>query len=301
MVWLVLTVIFVVIGAIGLFVFVAAAKGTDGRFGGAITVILALLAEVVLTLASSFALLGTGQVGLVYNFAGKLTGVKTQPGLIAKAPWTSIVKESVQIQREDFVLGAENSAVTNDQQEITANLAINYEVDPQHVFTLYKNVGPSWKQKLVDSRVLQDFKEVTATYHTIDITNHREQLRRDTLARLKQELAPYSITVTDFFIQNIGFSQAYQNAITAKQVQVQKAQQAQAKVAQAHAEAQQAIQFAEGQAASISLVGHALQNFPEVLKLRALEHLSPKAEVIYCANASCPAFLGTLGDSAAKK
>ena len=295
MVWLVLTVVISVIGAIGLFVFVASEPQGDGRLGGAATVILAVLAEIILTLACSFATLGTGQVGLVYNFAGKLTGVKTQPGVIAKAPWTSIVKESVQVQREDFVLGDANAAVTQDQQEITANLAVNYEVDPQHVLALYKDVGSSWKQKLIDSRVLQDFKEVTATYHTIDITNHREQLRRDTLARLKAELAPYSITVRDFFIQNIGFSQAYQNAITAKQVQVQKAQQAEAKVAQAHAEAEQAIQFAQGQARSIALVGNALQNFPEVLKLRALEHLSPKAQVVYCANASCPAFLGTLG------
>jgi len=295
MVWLVLTVVISVIGAIGLFVFVGSGPGGEARFGGAATVILCVLAEIILTLACSFATLGTGQVGLVYNFAGKLTGVKTQPGVIAKAPWTSIVKESVQVQREDFVLGDANAAVTQDQQEITANLAVNYEVDPQHVLALYKDVGSSWKQKLIDSRVLQDFKEVTATYHTIDITNHREQLRRDTLARLKAELAPYSITVRDFFIQNIGFSQAYQNAITAKQVQVQKAQQAEAKVAQAHAEAEQAIQFAQGQARSIALVGNALQNFPEVLKLRALEHLSPKAQVVYCANASCPAFLGTLG------
>src|SRR5437660_802581 len=124
MVWLVFTVIFAIAGALGLAFLIGGDKETGAKFGGGLAIVLAILAEVILTLACSFATLGTGQVGLVYNFAGKLTGVRTQPGVIFKAPWTSIVKESVQIQRENFVLGDSNQAVTQDQQEITANLAI---------------------------------------------------------------------------------------------------------------------------------------------------------------------------------
>lgn len=265
------------------------------KFIPAVVMVITVGVFILVTLICSIARLQTGQVGLVYNFAGKLTGTVTKPGVIWKAPWTSIVKESVQVQRENFVLGQDNQAVTEDQQEITANLAVNYEVDPDHVLDLYKNVGASWKVKLIDSRVLQDFKEVTATYPTIAITNHREQLRRETLARLKKELAPYSVTVTDFFIQNIGFSKAYTDAITAKQVQVQRAQQAQAKVAQASAEAAQVVATARGEAEAIRLQGAALRANPEVLTLRAIEKLNPKAQVIFCANASCPSFLGSLG------
>ena len=294
--WLIVTILLGVAAAVAVAIIIGSTN-KDTKLGAIIALVVAGALELILTLVFSITTLGTGQVGLVYNFAGKLTGTKQNAGVIWKDPWTSIKKESVQIQREDFVLDSNNAAVTQDQQEITANLAINYEVDPNHVFDLYKNVGSNWKTKLIDSRVLQDFKEVTATYHTVDITNHREQLRRDTLERLRRELAPYSVTVTDFFIQNIGFSKAYQDAITAKQVQVQKAQQAEAKVAQARAEAQQQVQQAEGQAKAIFLVGRALRNNPEVLKLRALEHLNPKAQVIFCANASCPSFLGSLTPS----
>lgn len=301
MAWLILTVLLGIAAAVAVFVVIGNEGGSNGKFWGIVSLVVIAGLELIITLIFSIATLSTGQVGLVYNFAGKLTGVRDNPGVIWKAPWTSIRKESVQIQREDFALNKDNAAVTNDQQEITANLAINYEVDPQHVFDLYKNVGANWKQKLIDSRVLQDFKEVTATYHTIDITNHREGLRKDTLDRLRHELAPYSITVTDFFIQNIGFSAAYQNAITAKQVQVQRAQQAEAKVAQSKAEAQQLVQKAEGEAKAIFLQGRALRNNPEVLKLRAIENLNPKAQVIFCANASCPSFLGSLTQSSIGK
>lgn len=294
MAWLILTILLAIAGAAAVLFFVGNDKGSEGRFGAGIAIVFVVGIELIITLIFSISTLGTGQVGLVYNFAGKLTGTKQNPGVIWKAPWTSIHKESVQIQRENFPLGNSNAAVTNDQQEITADLAINYEVDPNHVFDLYKNVGSNWKQKLIDSRVLQDFKEVTATYHTVDITNHREQLRRDTLARLRKELAPYSVTVTDFFIQNIGFSKAYQDAITAKQVQVQRAQQAEAKVAQSKAEAQQLVQQAEGQAKAIYLQGRALRKNPEVLKLRAIEKLNPRAKIVYCSSGDCPTFLGSL-------
>lgn len=315
MAWLILTILLLIVGAVGLFAVVGNEGGSNGRFWGAITIVAAIGVELLITLIFSIQTLGTGQVGLVYNFAGKLTGTRQEAGVIWKAPWTHIRKESVQINREDFQLGSGGNnndcqqptsstnlgcAVTEDQQEITADLAINYEVDPEHVFDLYKNVGANWRTKLIDSRVLQDFKEVTATYHTIAITNHREQLRRDTLARLKRELAPYSVTVTDFFIQNIGFSQTYQAAINAKQVQVQRAQQAEAKVAQARAEAQQVVQSAEGQAKAIELQGRALRNNPGVLKLRAIEKLNPNAQVVFCANAACPSFLGSLGSLGGK-
>jgi regulator of protease activity HflC (stomatin/prohibitin superfamily) len=247
----------------------------------------------VVTLLFSFATLGTGHVGLQYNFAGKLVGVKDKPGLIVKAPWSSLLKESVQIQREEFQLDTANSAVSKDQQPITADLVINYEVDPKHVLDLYKNVGPSWRSKLIDSRVLQDFKEVTATYPTIKITNAREQLRVDTRDRLRRELAPYSITVTDFFIQNLGFSKAYENAVEQKQVQVQKAQQAQAKVAQATAEAEQAVAIAEGQAKAINAKGRAIRANPQILYLEAIDKLNPRAQVIICTGTTCPSILPT--------
>lgn len=289
MVWVVFTIIFGIAGSIGLAMIFFSAADSPSKFWGMATVGFAVLAEVILTAATSFALLGTGQVGLQYNFAGKLVGVKENAGVVPKAPWSHIKKESVQIQREEFLLDRDNSAVSKDQQPVFGHLVLNYQVDPKHVFTLYKEVGPNWKAKLVDSRVLQDFKEITATYPTIQLTAQREQLRQETKRRLVNELRPYSITVTDFFIQNLGFSEGYQNAIEAKQVQVQAAQQAQAKVAQIQAEADQAVAQAQGlaksrvvaaeaEAKANKLIGNSIND--RLIDLRRIEALA-KANTIY--------------------
>jgi regulator of protease activity HflC (stomatin/prohibitin superfamily) len=89
------------------------------------------------------------------------------------------------------------------------------------------------------------------------------------------------------FVNNVGYSQAYTNAIEAKQVQVQAALQAQAN----RAEAQQAVEQARGEAQAISLRGRALRNNPEVLRLEAIDKLNPNASVVICTGSTCPSFL----------
>jgi cytochrome c-type biogenesis protein CcmH/NrfG len=95
----------------------------------------------------------------------------------------------------------------------------------------------------------------------------------------------------DVFVNNVGYSEAYTNAIEAKQVQVQAALAAQAKVAQARAEAEQAVAQAKGEAEAISLRGKALHNNPEVLRLEAIDKLNPNDQVIICTGQTCPSFL----------
>jgi regulator of protease activity HflC (stomatin/prohibitin superfamily) len=243
--WVILTVIASLV-VMGCFLTIAFAAGDD-KFFGVIGIVITVILWGVISIFMSLHRLNTGQVGLVYSFSGKLTGSNDNAGVIWLAPWQHMRRASVQVQSESFELGQGNSAVSKDQQPIFAKLVLNYEIDPNHVVDLYKNVGPNWKAKLVESRVLQDFKEVTATYPTTQITASREQLRVDTRDRLRKELGPYSITVTDLFVSNIGFSQGYTDAIEAKQVQVQAAARAQAKVAQVKAEADQAVAEAEGQ------------------------------------------------------
>jgi prohibitin 2 len=218
---------------------------------------------------------------------------------VLTAPWQHIKTENIAIQKEIFTFDGSNSAVSKDQQPITATLVVNYEVEPQSVVHLYKTVGPSWKTVLLDGRVPQDFKETTAQFTSPQITLNRPALRKITLARLRRELAGYDIRVVDVFVNNVGYSLAYTNAIEAKQVQVQAALQAEAKVAQAQAEAQQAVAKARGDAEAIALRGRALHNNPEVLRLEAIDKLNPNAQVIICTGQTCPSFLpsGLIGST----
>jgi prohibitin 2 len=289
--WLVLTVIFGIVG-IGGVVWARGATVGNSRFAGAAVAGGAVIAWLVLTFFLSLHTVGQREVGIVYNFSGTIAGKKS-PGVVVTAPWQHIKTENIAIQKEIFAFDSSNSAVSKDQQPITATLVVNYQVEPNDVINLYKRVGPTWKTVLLDGRVPQDFKETTAQFTSPQITLNRPALRKITLARLRRELAQYDIRVVDVFVNNVGYSQAYTDAIEAKQVQVQAALQAQAKVAQAQAEAQQAVAKAKGEAEAISLRGKALRNNPEVLRLEAIDKLNPNASVVICTGNTCPSFLPT--------
>jgi regulator of protease activity HflC (stomatin/prohibitin superfamily) len=111
-----------------------------------------------------------------------------------------------------------------------------------------RTVGPDYQQKLIDSRVLNYTKEESVKYSATDVAPNRETIRTAVRERLKGDLAPYSITVIDFLIDNISFDPAFEQSILNKQVATQDAQKAAAVVAQKTAEAQQAVETAKGAA-----------------------------------------------------
>lgn len=245
---------------------------------------------IAITLASMLHTVGQREVGIVYNFSRTIEGRK-DPGVVMTAPWHYVEKENVGIQHLEYDLGTANSAVSRDQQPVTAKIAVNFQINSANVLDLYRRVGPRWKDIIIDSRVLQDFKEITATYGTPDLVTKREQLRQDMKKRLSEELAPYDITVVDVFVRNLGFSKSYTDSIEAKQRQVQDALRAEARIRQVQAEAEQKVAAARGEAqANVARAqGEATANrlrqqslTPMLLQLEAIKRLNPQAQLIVC-------------------
>jgi len=223
---------------------------------------------------------GQREVAIVFNFSGTVSG-KKDPGVVTTAPWQHVKKENVGILHDEWTFDIEqNAAVSKDQQKLGALLAVNYQIDPAKVVDLYKRVGPSWKTIIIDSRVPQIFKEVTSTYRTPEITERREELRRETRRRLSAELAPYDIKVIDVFIKNLSFSPEYTQAIEAKQKQVQEAAQARARIGQIKAEAQQKVIAATADAKSNRLRRTSLN--PLLIQQYAIDKLNPNVQMIIC-------------------
>jgi regulator of protease activity HflC (stomatin/prohibitin superfamily) len=294
MFWVILTVIAILVMGGAVVALVGSTAPGDRRDVALATLVITPLIWVAVSIGFSLHTVGQRQVGVVYNFSGTITG-KVDPGIAWTLPWQHINKANVGIQREDFILDAGNAASSKDLQPIFANLTLNYQVEPAKIIELYKTVGPGWKETLLDSRVLQDFKEVTASFSAAEITTSRPQLRADTKARLSEELKKYDIHVVDFFVKNLGYSETYRASIDRKNVQVQAALQAQAKVAQATAEANQAIATARGEAQSVLVKARADAEAnrlkrnsltPLLVQNNAIDKLSDNVKII--CTGTCP-------------
>lgn len=302
MTWLILTIILGIIFVGGVLLALAFRKnghpddkaGGQWLFGGIAA--LSGFLWLILTIASMVHTVDAGHVGVVYTF-GEITG-QTEEGFQLTAPWQSLKEANVQVQRHTFGQGGGDNteidrerdidAFSEESQDVFIVATINYQVSPEAIQGLYRNVGANWFDRLVLSRVLQFVKDETVKYPTVDIAPNREQIRVAVRDRLRVELAPYSVSVVDFLIDNIEFPQAFKDAITSKQVAEQEALRAEEQIRQREAEAEQRrveaqgiadsnVITAEGQAEANQLLAQSLTD--EVIQYQAIQKLADDIEI----------------------
>ncbi|HEY7381692.1 MAG TPA: SPFH domain-containing protein [Gaiella sp.] len=300
MLWIVATVVFAVIVAVAIFLRRSDTPETlparrDERGGfldearlsrtGTTAILIGIpVLWAAWTLFASVHLIEAGHVGVIYTF-GDVTG-QVGAGFQTTAPWQSVRVASTQVQRETF---PKIDSFSEETQDVFITATVNYEVSPNAIQELYRNVGPSWFDRLVESRVLQIFKDTTVRYKSVEIAPAREEIRRAVRDRLREELQGFSIDVVDLLIDNIDFRPEFKEAIERKQIATQDAQTAQNRVAEARFKADQQVETAKGEAQSVLVRAQAQaranrllsQSLTErVVRYEAVQKLAPNVQTI---------------------
>lgn len=229
-----------------------------------------------------------GEVGIVRQFGG-IVG-QTSEGVAIIAPWQSMDTVSIRTERHTFgSTEAPITAASAETQDVFIVATINYSVSSSNVQDLIRDVGTNWFDVLVPTRVNQYIKQETAKWATIDIIPNREQIRQAVLIRLRNDLGEnYSITVSDFLIDNISFSPEYTQAIEDKQVATEQAEAADNRTAVVAAEADQTRTRAQGEADAVEIAAQGQANAnallsasltPELLQWQAIQQLGPNVDI----------------------
>jgi len=192
-----------------------------------------------------------GQRGILLTF-GKPNPMAMEPGLHLKMPMVqSVVIMNVQTQK--FIVTKASSA-SQDLQEVTTEIAVNYHINPSDVVPIYTNIGKDYENVVIAPAVSEVLKATTAKYSAEELITNRAQVKDDIDVALSERLRTSNvivdaISITDFQFSDV-FTQAIENKVTAQQ----NALAAQNKLEQVKYEAQQAITQAEGQAQAQALL-----------------------------------------------
>lgn len=291
MIWIVSMVFAVLVSGAVFFTGRALRAEADAKSPEADRGLLVMLGAVVLlfvwigghTAFASIRQVEAGSVVIVYEF-GQIVDQRSE-GLKFIAPWQDTRTESIQTQRRQF----DNiSGFSKETQDVFITATLNYSVSADAVQQLYRTVGADWFDKLIPTRMNQFFKAETVLFNTTDIAPNREIIRENVRARLKEDLAQFSITVEDLLIDNIDFNPAFKASIEAKQIASQDALREEERIKQAEAEAQQVIAKALGDAEAIRVLaaGQADANdllaaslTDKVIQFAALEKLAPNVTI----------------------
>ena len=118
--------------------------------------------------------------------------------------------------------------------------SINYAINKSTAMTLFKEVGTDYFSKLVYPRMLENTKAVFSKYTAENLVSAREQLSVQIRENMSDEMVRYGISVISISIENIDFTDAFTDAVEAKQVAAQRKLQAEIEQEQKTMETQQA-------------------------------------------------------------
>jgi regulator of protease activity HflC (stomatin/prohibitin superfamily) len=206
-------------------------------------------------LGNGFEMVPAGYRGVLLRF-GAVQGVLGE-GLHFVTPFASKVSlMEVRTMKAD----AKASSSSSDLQVVTAEVAVNYHVSPDKVGELYKTVGLSYEDRVVNPAVQETLKSITAKFTAAGLVTERAAVKAMLDDQVSKRLARYDLIVepSGVSLVNLEFSAEFNKSIEEKQVAQQNSQKALYLLNQAKTEASTAIAKAKGEAESNRLKAIAL-------------------------------------------
>ena len=216
------------------------------KSGKKIGIGIVVLIIVLILLFNAFTVVQAGHTGVIVTL-GKVTESTLQEGLHLKVPF---IQDIVMIDNRIVKLEVRTEAFSKDLQTVETTLAINYRVDKNKSYSIYKNVGPNYEDVLITPAVNEVLKAITALYTAEESVTNRNMISEGLVEGLNEKLNGDGLYITDVNIINFDFSEAFISAIEEKQV-------AQQQLLKAETDKQKAITNAQAEAESIRIKAQA--------------------------------------------
>jgi prohibitin 2 len=198
---------------------------------------------------------------------GKVSSAFKPEGFGLKSPFiTTIYPVSIRQQTKDD----KAECFSSDLQQVQVELRVLYRIPESSVVKLFQQYYGDAFDSLIEPRVQEAIKEVTALQSAEQIVKNREQIKANTLDIARKKVGTF-LVVEDIVIQNISLTGQLESAIEAKMVQEQEAQKAQYFQQRAQIDADTAVIQAKGEAESIRIRGEALRDDPTFVDLKIVD------------------------------
>ena len=219
----------------------------------------------IILIASCIAVVPTGYTGILTTF-GKVEDRTIPSGISVIAPWQNVIKMDNRTQKVQI----QTSAFSSDIQQVDVLLSVNYCIDQETAQILYRTVGTEYYNNIMFPRIQENLKAVFSQYSAENLIARRDSLSDSIASSTAEDMKRYGITIVSIAIEDIDFTDAFTNAVEAKQVAAQnkltaETQQAQ-KTMEEEAAAKRAVIAANAEAEKAIIAANADL---EVVKVQA--------------------------------
>lgn len=208
-----------------------------------IGIIVALIISVAIA-SNAVAIVPAGYRGVLISWGGRVEPKILEEGLSFKTPFVqSVVKMNVQIQKAEST----ESTATNDLQEVSTTVAVNFRLDPSQVNVIYQTLAHDYVNRVIRPNIEESLKASTAQFNAEELITKRASLKAVLDNILEERLRIFGIEVLSVSLTDFQFSRSFDEAIETKVTAEQEALTAKNILERIKYEAQQQIIQAEAE------------------------------------------------------
>ncbi len=191
----------------------------------------------------SFARVPAGYRGVLLTW-GKPEEKILGEGLNFVIPFVQTIElMNVQVQKAEST----ESAATNDLQEVTTTVAVNFRLNPNAVNQIYRELRQDYVSRVIKPNIEESIKAATSQFKAEELITKRAIVKASFDSILEERLSVFDIDVVAVSLTDFQFSPAFAAAVEAKVTAEQKALEAQNFLEQVKYEAQQQVIQAEAE------------------------------------------------------
>jgi len=245
--------------------------------GGAKIVLLAIIVLVIIGVvaSSSVKIVDAGNRGILTHWSAvDLTNPPLDEGIHFVIPFQD---EVVQMEVRTLKYDTSTRSASKDLQTVQTTVTVNYHPDTERVHFLYKEIGLSYENRVIQPAIDETVKQVSANYNAEELITKRPLVKSDIENAIRERLNQFYIDTEVISITDFEFSPLFAKAIESKVEAEQKAQKAENDLIRIEVEARQLeaqavglaaanIAEAQGEAEAISVINSALSSNPYYLE-----------------------------------
>ena len=176
---------------------------------------------VLIFLKSAITIVPPGHVG-VKNFFGIVSDKVLMPGPNLVFPFTKVVKMSVQTQ----ALAEVAETPSREGLIISLDVSLLYKIDPAKAAEIYKTVGKSYPEVIVDPQLRSAIREITASYDAKSLySSERDKMATEITKLFSKMTSERGIITEQVLLRKVGLPPVVANAIQEKLKREQEAEQ----------------------------------------------------------------------------
>jgi regulator of protease activity HflC (stomatin/prohibitin superfamily) len=260
----------------------------------AMLLVIGIVALILLFSAKPIVVIPAGTVG-IKDFFGYVSSDTLSPGIRFIIPFTKVVKMSTRSQ------SMIEQADTPSREGLIINLdaSLIYRIDPSMAVNIYKTVGKSYQEVIVDPQMRSAIREITASYDAKALYSaERDKIANEIRELFSKITKERGIITEQVLLRKIGLPPVVANAIQEKLKREQEAEQMKFVLQKEQQEAERKRIEAQGIADFQKIVAQGIS--PQLLEWKGIEATeklanSPNTKVVVIGNTKTglPIILGS--------